>query len=184
MLKFTNVYKKYDDFLLEDISFQLKENESIGVVGPSGSGKSTIIDLALAFVKADSGLVENSFESFSCVFQENRLVENASINDNILAVKQNCDGLKILKELEIESFNQKVRNLSGGMKRRVAIARALAYSGDLLILDEAFTGLDNKIKIKTIDVIKHYSQGKSLILISHNPEDFKAFGIKKLISTQ
>lgn len=184
MLKFTNVYKNYGDFALKNISFHLKTGESIAITGPSGSGKSTIVDLALAFEKADRGTVENSFKSVSCVFQEDRLVENASIKDNILAVKQNNDGLEILKELDIENYDQKAKNLSGGMKRRLAIARALAYSGDLLILDEAFTGLDDKTKMKTINVIKKYNKGKSLIIISHNSEDFKAFEIKNFISTQ
>lgn len=184
MIKFTNVYKKYEDFLLEDISFKLNSKECLGIVGPSGSGKSTIINLALGFEKADKGTIENTFKSISCVFQENRLVETASVKDNILAVKQNNDGLRILKELEIENFNQKSKNLSGGMKRRVAIARALAYDGELLILDEAFNGLDKKMKIKTINIIKKYTKNKSIILISHNLEDFNLFEIENFISTQ
>ena len=87
-------------------------------------------------------------------------------------------------EIEIENFNQKIKNLSGGMKRRVAIARALAYGGEVLILDEAFNGLDEKIKLKTISIIKKYTKNKSIILISHNLEDFNRFEIENFISTQ
>ena len=66
------------------------------------------------------------------------------------------------------------------MKRRAAIARALSVSFDLLILDEPFNGIDENNLILTADRIKEIAKDKTVILISHNPEEAELLGAKKV----
>ena len=64
-----------------------------------------------------------------------------------------------------------VRALSGGMKRRVSIARAVLAPGPLLVLDEPFTGLDRTTKAVVLDYLKRYTQGRTLLLVTHDPAE-------------
>ena len=62
-------------------------------------------------------------------------------------------------------------SLSGGMKRRVSIARAVLAPGPLLVLDEPFTGLDQNTKKVVLDYLKRYTQGRTLLLVTHDPAE-------------
>ena len=69
--------------------------------------------------------------------------------------------------------NERIENLSGGMKRRVAFARALALCPDVLLLDEPFNGLDLDTKQKLVDITLRYSQKHLVIMVTHSSEDLK-----------
>lgn len=69
-----------------------------------------------------------------------------------------------------DSLSLPVRALSGGMKRRVSIARAVLAPGPLLVLDEPFTGLDRTTKAVVLDYLKRYTQGRTLLLVTHDPQ--------------
>ena len=96
--------------------------------------------------------------------------------ENLLLV---CQGkskipvaLTLLEQLDLKGCeNQKVSELSGGMMRRVAIARALLVPFDLLILDEAWKGLDKATKEKVIAVVMEYSKGKIVISVTHDGQE-------------
>ena len=68
----------------------------------------------------------------------------------------------------------------GGMKRRVAIVRAVCYPAQLLILDEPFKGLDEKLRLEVIDYIRKYTGGKTVICVTHDPDDAEKFGGKNM----
>ena len=70
-----------------------------------------------------------------------------------------------------DSLSLPVRALSGGMKRRVSIARAVLAPGPLLVLDEPFTGLDRTTKAVVLDYLKRYTQGRTLLLVTHDPAE-------------
>ena len=74
-------------------------------------------------------------------------------------------------------FRSKPAYLSGGEQRRIAIIRALAADYDLLLLDEPFTGLDIDTKRQMINFITEQTTNKTVILVSHNPEDFIGYKI-------
>lgn len=180
MIKFENVAVTFDNFSLEDLSFHLRRGEKLGIWGPSGSGKSTIVDLILGFLKPCRGRIEKSYKSVSTVFQEDRLIEEISAYENIRAVSPKDPG-PILSFLGLDDYGQKTCQLSGGMKRRLALARALVYDGELLILDEPFTGLDERNRARAIEAIGKFSSSKSIILISHRETDFALMGIDDLV---
>ena len=66
--------------------------------------------------------------------------------------------------------------LSGGMRQRVSLARALAYDGDLFLLDEPLSSLDEAMAVELLDLLKQYTQGKSMIFVTHSPEQAKVLG--------
>lgn len=67
-------------------------------------------------------------------------------------------------------------NLSGGQQRRSALARALLYGGELLVLDEPFTGLDEDNRRKALDTIRAYPKEAIVLLVTHSREDAEALG--------
>ncbi|QHQ60382.1 ATP-binding cassette domain-containing protein [Anaerocolumna sedimenticola] len=177
-----NLTKQYEGTpVLNQLNLEIKEGKITCIMGPSGIGKTTLINILMGLVKADSGVVDGlDGKKFAAVFQENRLCEEIGA---ILNVKMVCDKKvtesRIKKELEsvglIDYEKKKVNELSGGMKRRVAIVRAVMANSDIIIMDEPFKGLDDKLKIQVINYIKQKTGGKTLIVITHNKEEVEAF---------
>jgi NitT/TauT family transport system ATP-binding protein len=144
---------------LQDISFSVRSNQFVSIIGPSGSGKSTIIKILLGLLKPSAGSVtlgdkpldpENL--KLSVVFQNSALfpwldvLKNVEIALEPLTKDENYikeTAKKFIKIVGIDGFEEAYpRELSGGMKQRVSIARALATGPDLLLLDEPFAALD------------------------------------------
>lgn len=177
MIELKNINFSYgNQQILDDFNLYVKDGECVNLSGVSGSGKTTIIRLVLGLEKPQSGIV-TAPKKISCVFQEDRLVENINVINNIrLPLKSHQYPLadELLKRLNLSGIAKKrVDELSGGMKRRIAIIRAIAYGGDALILDEAFNGIDYENKIIIADIIKQefLDKGKPVIMITHIKED-------------
>lgn len=145
------------------------------IMGPSGCGKTTLLRILLGLEAPDAGTVTGRPDRCSAVFQENRLFESFSALSNLSAVAKNGEKsllLQHLKELGLEeSAHAPVSTLSGGMKRRVAIARAVLAPGDLLVLDEPFTGLDRETKELVLSYVKQHTKGRTLVLVTHDPAE-------------
>ena len=179
MITFENVTKKYGDkAVLDNLSFELPDAGFVAISGRSGIGKTTMLNIILGLEKADSGRVEwhgGVRPAISCVFQEDRLLERESALENVLFVLKERDEKRasdILAELGLgDELNTRAKDLSGGMARRVAIARALAFPAELYIMDEPIKGLDAETRQQTIDTIRKWTEGKLLIMVTHNPED-------------
>ena len=98
---------------------------------------------------------------------------NLTARQNVALVSNNSEAKKRLSEMELgDSFELLPSELSGGMKRRVAIARALAFGGDVLLLDEAFSGIDTELALRIINRICEEYKEKLIIAITHRPELF------------
>ena len=107
------------------------------------------------------------------VFQEDRLLEDLDVLTNLSLVMDGSwtqdDYEEHLREVGLGGTGRKkICELSGGMKRRVALVRAVITAPDVLILDEAMTGLDEEAKQQVIRYIKRHSGGKIVILVTHN----------------
>lgn len=182
-----NLNKKYKNkAVLEDYSAVIKEGEITVIMAPSGMGKTTFIRILAGLEPADSGTIQGiEGKKISMVFQEDRLCNNLNAVSNVHMVcgknilkKQICDELD--KVGLIGSETQPVSQLSGGMKRRVALVRALMASYDLLILDEPFKGLDEENKKKVMDYTKEKTQGKTVVLVTHEEDEASYMGGKVL----
>lgn len=184
MIELKNVSFSYGELqLLKDFNLSVKGGECVQLYGISGSGKTTVSRLILGLEKADSGNI-NVPQKISAVFQEDRLLENVDVQKNIrlpLIKEQYVFADNLLKEFGLYGVRKKrVSMLSGGMKRRVALVRAIAYSGDALILDEPFNGLDNDNKIIAANIIKRefLNKDKSVLLITHINDDAELLNAK------
>ncbi len=177
MLMLDNVSFSYGDkTVLENFSLTVDKGECVCLSGPSGCGKTTVTRIVMGLEKPKSGTVVAP-RKVSCVFQEDRLLSHLSLQKNIRLVLKESQYEYADRLLELfglgDSLCKSVNELSGGMKRRAAIVRALAYGGDLLILDEAFNGIDEENKSIISQTIKEdfLDKGKSVLMITHVLDD-------------
>ncbi len=181
-LALENISKRYgENRVLENLSLTFPDNSITCIMGPSGCGKTTLLRIVAGLVKPDSGCIRGRPGRISFVFQEDRLCEDFSAVANIRLVTgkkmQDSEIMRHLAALGLaESARMPVRELSGGMKRRVAIARAVCYQSGLLLLDEAFKGLDEERRKMTMDYIRAESSGKIMICVTHDPAEAEYLG--------
>ncbi|HCT64661.1 MAG TPA: ABC transporter [Lachnospiraceae bacterium] len=179
-----SVTKAFDKEILNNFTINFKEGKTTVLLGASGCGKTTIINLLLGLIKADKGeVVADTMQKISVVFQEDRLMENITVIENLLAVNINEKQCReIMNSLGIgETANKYPTQLSGGMRRRVALGRAIAYQGDIFIMDEPFKGIDVSRKQKVIDEIKKVVKGKICVIITHEISEAVAVGDEVVI---
>lgn len=186
MIEIKNISKSFGtEQVLENVSLEINEGESLVVAGQSGRGKTTLLRLIMGLEKADVGEITGVPEKIAAVFQEDRLPpEFTALNCVRMPAPKSASKAEIEKQLtELglgEHINKPVSELSGGMKRRVAICRAALADADALFMDEPFTGLDRETKLKVIEYIKKYCAGKTLVVVSHSPEDAELLGAKEI----
>lgn len=184
-IELNNISKSYGkEQVLKNVNITFNSYEPVCIMGESGVGKTTLTRIILGLTKPDSGSLKNlSKLKTTVVFQEDRLIENVDIYTNLYCALGNkftkISVDKHLKELGLEGEGNKiVKELSGGMKRRVAVIRAILTDSDIIILDEAFKGLDEKNKDITIEYVKKYCKNKILILVTHDISECEKFGGK------
>lgn len=167
--------------VLKNFSAKIPLGRITALKAPSGKGKTTLIRILMGLERADSGRIFGMEAlRISAVFQEDRLCENLSVYANLRLVSGRSEE-EIRSALHALSLShcvrQKAAELSGGMKRRVAILRALLADYDMLFLDEPLSGLDKELKDRVIAYILEQTKGKTLLLITHNEEEERAFRV-------
>ncbi len=174
MIKLENISVFFEEkAVLENFSYAFPKKGLVLITGASGCGKTTLLNVILGFIKPDGAIVTDG-ESISAVFQEDRLVPSLTALENVELVSNKAEAEKRLEEMKLsDSFDLYPKELSGGMKRRVALARALAKPSDVLVLDEAFAGIDDPLAKELIEKIKEEYKEKLIIAVTHRPELFK-----------
>ena len=193
---FKNVFFKYPDTgiqALKNISFEIKENQTLGIFGRTGSGKSTVAHLITRIYDRDSGkvLIGNKDinkidlkylrEKIGYVPQDGFLFsgtifENISFGQDKKSIDQVIEVAKIAEITdEIDRFKNKYNTvigergvqLSGGQRQRISIARAIYINPDIYIFDDCLSAIDaNKEKL-ILQNIKNKTKAKTNIIISH-----------------
>lgn len=178
MIRLKNVCKSYgNQQVLDSFDLEIRDGEHIAVMGRSGIGKTTAVNIILGLVKPDSGSVDvPKGKRIGVVFQEDRLLSHLSAVGNISVAVQEKDTEKVLSlladlKLDTELCYKPVSELSGGERRRVSIARALLSDADTFIFDEPFKGIDEQTLELVITVVKRFTQGKALLMITHSKEE-------------
>ena len=182
------------NYLLKNVNIEIKKNSQVGIIGESGSGKSTIIDILCGFQKNNLSKLtvddlsilgsDNlaSWQNSIGYVPQNIVIFNQSLRENILFGSENKivndDVIKnLIKKVDLEKFLLKAKNglsqvlrqdgqnISGGEKQRIGIARALTNDPELIILDEATSGLDHETENNILKTIKKIR--KTSIIVSH-----------------
>lgn len=168
MIRITDISHSFDDKqLFNGMNFVLN-NGVHAIVGESGSGKTTVLRAIAGLLTPTAGKVEAD-KPIAVSFQENRLFPWYSALKNVAIVSDQESAEIILTELGLgDSLTKKPSELSGGMKKRVSLARALIANSKTVLLDEPFAGLDEATAMRTLEVIKKYSVGKTVLISTHN----------------
>ena len=168
-----NIYKGYGEKkLLEGVSLNIENNEKIGLIGLNGCGKSTLLKIMAKVIDPDKGDVNVIGETkISYLSQDLTIDENNTILEEVLKnakISEETDYLakSILSKLELNDYNLKISNLSGGEKRKVALASALVKDSDLLILDEPTNHLDSDMICWLEKYLIKFN--KALVMVTHD----------------
>ena len=151
-------------------SFVLPDKGLVLLCGESGIGKTTLLFVIAGLIKPQSGRVFGlERRKISFVFQEPRLLEHMRAIDNVSLVSDPLKAKVLMDALNLSDVaEQAAGELSGGQKQRVSLARAYAFSDDVVLLDEPFTGLDEANKMRAIELIR---TARLAIVVSHDPDD-------------
>ncbi len=191
MILFDKVSFSYGEKeVLRELSFRLETGELLAVMGESGCGKTTLLHLAAGLRVPQTGEIRSDHTRVSVAFQEPRLFPWLTVRENLLSALPQSErraGEERLSALLTEMGLSGVeglypRELSGGMKSRVSLARALLYGGDLLLLDEPFSALDEEMRQELATRLRKQLKdtGKTAILVTHLRAEAEAFADRVL----
>ena len=194
IIQINNVTKHYGDFkALDNLSFEVKQGEILGLLGPNGSGKSTTINCLLSLLNFDKGSIklfgkEMTPESYDVkskigvVFQNVAVFNELTVYENInyfcgLYIKDKKtrkqyveDAIKLVSLDEYRKFYPK--QLSGGLLRRLNIACGIAHKPSLIFLDEPTVAVDPQSRNSILENIKELNkQGATVVYTTHYMEE-------------
>ena len=194
IIEVKNLTKHYKNFkALDNLSFEVKEGEILGLLGPNGSGKSTTINCILSLLNFDSGSIKllgkemtpDSYDIKSkigvvfqdvAVFDELTVYENINyfcglyISDKDLRKQYIAEAINLVELNEFESFYPK--QLSGGLLRRLNIACGIAHKPSIIFLDEPTVAVDPQSRNNILEGIKKLNKnGSTIIYTTHYMEE-------------
>lgn len=188
-------YPNSDQFVIQDLSLNIKKGERLGIRGKSGSGKSTLGDIFLGLILPNKGKVFiddvlldnfNSASWYNCVasVSQNYFLRNLTIAENI-AYGETIDQIDFnrlkwaaklaqvdeivqnLPQKYLYNISERGDNFSGGEKQRIAIARAFYKSAEIIVFDEATSALDIETEASIVNSISLIPKSITVIVIAH-----------------
>lgn len=189
-----NLTKKFGEHIvLDKMSIDLQNLQSLVIIGPSGGGKTTLLRILAGLERPNEGTIHvNNHElifqeeqlrkyrkRIGMVFQAYNLFPHLTALDNITLPLQKVHGhnkdeaqgiaLNLLTRFQLqEHANKKPAQLSGGQKQRIAISRAVAINPEFLLLDEPTSALDPEFTAEVLDLIEELREsGMHLMMVTH-----------------
>ena len=161
--------------VLDGVTVEVDPGRRLCVMAPSGAGKTTLLRTVAGLQEVAGGSV-CAEGPCAMEFQEARLLEHASVLDNVLLFARPGVGEGDVRGLLAELLpgvdaGVCVRDLSGGQRRRVELARALAAPGKRVLLDEPFAGLDERAHRAAAEVVLGHLGGRALVVATHDADD-------------
>ena len=183
MIEVKNLAKSFGKKnVLNNVSFSVPSTGGYAIAGKSGIGKTTLLRLIAGLEAPDAGTILTEGARISYKFQEPRLMNWLTALENVAIVvedkeKANEFALALLEKVGLsDAASLYPDQLSGGMQQRVALARALAFEGDVLLLDEPFSAVDEETKKDLLSIVKQYSKTHAVILVTHDPDEIESLG--------
>ena len=182
-----------DRQVVKNVSLDIKEGQSVGIVGPSGSGKSTLLRLLLRMYDVTGGSVEidgvdvrdlkqDSLRSITAVVPQDTVLFNDTLRHNLRYGRAGASEEEVLKAASDARLDNTLAampdglqtmvgergvKLSGGEKQRVAIARAFLRSPRLLLADEATSALDTATEVGILQSLQEVAEGRTAVFVAH-----------------
>lgn len=189
-IEIKNLVKKIDDFTLEPIDFSIPKGSIVGYIGQNGAGKSTTIKLLLGLLKKDSGEIKilgydnpNSLElkdkigvvfDYLLVPEEMTLVDLEKFCSRVYSKWDREFFYQLKKKFKL-SEKQAIQSYSRGMRMKLSMAVALSHKAEILILDEATSGLDPIVRDEILDFLLDFIQDENhtILISSHILSDLE-----------
>ncbi len=170
MISLQNVSKSIGGrAVLKDVTLEVRDHETVAVLGASGSGKTTLLKLIAGTLKPDSGTIRVDSPKIGYIFQDNRLLPWRTAQDNIALPRRAAGKTREEARRRARSWMDRLglqgfydyypRQLSGGMMQRVSIARAFALEPDIMLMDEPFSSLDASLADALLRDLKQVLSG-------------------------
>jgi len=199
LLEINNLKHAFENerFILKDISLKIHSGEIISILGPSGCGKTTLLRIIAGLekqtggtIKINNNIISNKRYSMppekrniGLVVQERALFPHLNVLKNVTfgiqdLKERNDIALNYLKLFKIDQLKNKYpHEISGGEQQRVALARAMAPNPNILLLDEPFNALDDKLKNELHNETKKIFKDKdaTVLIVSHDKEEAHFF---------
>lgn len=180
MIKIKNICKEFNGKpALKNINMEIRDGETLAIIGGSGSGKSTLLRLMIGLIRPTSGelwignqeisrLSDSELDKvrlrMGMVFQYSALFDSMTVGDNVAfglrehtKLSEKEIGKIVAEKLELVGLpgmeNYMPGELSGGMKKRVSLARAIAFEPEIIFYDEPSSGLDPIMTAKIDELI-------------------------------
>jgi len=191
VISIKNLVKKYEGFLLKDISLDIPSGSIVGLVGENGAGKTTTLKAMIGAIKPDGGEI-NIFgknlnnnektikQDIAVVMEESFFYQDYTpleVQKVLKAIYKNWDEALYISYLQKYKLpkNKSIKEFSKGMKMKLSIASALAHHPKLLILDEPTSGLDPVIRSEILDEFLEFIQEEdhTILFSSHITTDLE-----------
>ncbi|WP_054753704.1 ATP-binding cassette domain-containing protein [Piscibacillus salipiscarius] len=175
----TSLIKKRRQALVSEINGQINKGDCISLFGPNGAGKSTLIKIMAGLLKSSKGKRVVNFTDknpIGYVPQQIALFKGLTVRDQLkyyekLTKPKSSEFIdEMILSLGLSSIlNKKINQLSGGMQRKVNLAVGMIHQPELLLLDEAFVGVDLAAKHDMLSWLKRLNEnGITIIFITHD----------------
>ena len=189
MIRAENITKNYGELtVLDGLSLTVEPGELVSILGESGSGKSTLLRIIAGLETVDSGRLllggktparELAKRGVSMTFQEPALWNHMTVAENILygsplrgRAERMEEAASLADRLGIADLLRRYPyQISGGQAKRAALARAIACRKPILLLDEPFANLDQRIKRMAIETVRECCGGMTVLRVTHSAEE-------------
>ena len=186
------IYYKPDEPILNTVHFTVDKGEIATLMGPSGLGKSTLLKMIAGLHQGFEGEVQLPEGIRVALLSQNKcLLPWKTVYENVILLKRielkkikhektvQEKALKLIEDLGLKGFEKKYpRQLSGGQYQRAALGQAFFYEPDILLMDEPFTGLDDKIKKDIQDLFLKWQSiyHMTTIFVTHHRDEAHYMG--------
>lgn len=187
LVKIENLDADYQgNVVLSRVSFSIRENDFIGIIGPNGGGKTSLIKIIMGLLKPAKGKIKYAIDRSEIGYlpQGTQLDDRFPITVSEVVAsglnKKLNPGFRIIKEAKDQVENalrqtglndlkkRPIGELSGGELQRTLLARAIVSSPRLLVLDEPDTHVDNRFEMELYQLLKNLNKSMAILLVSHD----------------